>query len=272
LATVLPTLDDDPTNFLGRVAALPAFATEGVALGRTRRRGIPLHWAVVDPARHRLVVWQKPGESFLDGARRLDASVVTNGPFANYASGRLPRATARFALDTLRHRSVERAAIANYTSPYPLGHVVSATSNIREVAIDRSRVFHFGRRGGDGFDAYAIGRGNPPSDLTEAVGGLFGCVVDGTPYNVRQHIRVGYWGLAPAAGDHPGLTVFLGGWGSTQTLAGLFAALGVRDGVQIDGGDSLLFGAGRVVRVGNRMPPWKRFLQRWGICFRPVER
>ena len=62
--------------------------------------------------------------------------------------------------------------------------------------------------------------------------------------------------------------MFAAGRANTGRLAALLASVGVRDAVQVDGGDSLLLGFGRTVVVGRWMPVWKRVLQVWGVQFR----
>lgn len=289
-------------KFLGDVLAHQEFQRDGVAVGRARRRGLFVHWAVVDPSRHDLFAWRKASDSFVEGARGLDASLVTNGPFTNYAGGDLLRSTVKVALDTtvgaatrpgLVAQAFQGAAQRRYQARAPLGFVVGRRESIRETTVSRPRLHYFGRRDGTGFEHYEIAQGDPGHEMIEVVGGLFRCVTDHRQYTVRQHIRVGYWGLAPLddnrvvasadlaaareryaarapTGDPAGLLVFLGGWGSTQHLSSLLVAIGVKDAVQIDGGDSLLLRDARRLRVGSHMPFWKRNLQCWGLCLRPT--
>jgi hypothetical protein len=66
-----------------------------------------------------------------------------------------------------------------------------------------------------------------------------------------------------------GLVVFVAGRADTRQLASLLGSVGVKDAVQVDGGDSLLLGHDdEVVVVGKLMLPWKRLLQVWGVVFR----
>jgi hypothetical protein len=109
-------------------------------------------------------------------------------------------------------------------------------------------------------------------------------------------MRTGYWALAPLTGgpnaqrdvtrravdlyqarqstERPctGLVMVVAGRAHTRKLSQLLVAVGVRDALQFDGGDSLLLGRGNAVLVGRSMPPWKRVLQRWGIQFQPLSR
>jgi hypothetical protein len=291
-----------PADFLGDVLAHPEFQRDGVAVGRARQRGLFVHWAVVDPSRHDLFAWRKASHSFVEGARDLDASLVTNGPFTNYAGGDLLRSTVKVALDTtlgavsrpaLIAQAFQGAAQRRYQARAPLGFVRGRHESISETTVSRPRLHYFGRRDGTGFVHYEIAQGDPGHEMVEVVGGLFRCVTDHQRYTVRQHIQVGYWGLAPLddnrvvpaaalaapreryasrapTGDPGGLLVFLGGWGSTQRLSALLVAIGVKDAVQIDGGDSLLLRDADRLRVGRHMPFWKRNLQCWGLCLRPA--
>ncbi len=123
--------------------------------------------------------------------------------------------------------------------------MIGEREGIHETSVDRPRVSYFGRGAGTEFADYRIARGNPDG-MNEAVGGLFRPIADDEPYTGDRVIRTGYWGLAP-----------------------LLAAVGVRDAVQVDGGDSLLFGRSTDVIVGGLMPEWKRMLQVWGVQFQP---
>lgn len=294
-------LTAEPTQFLHDVLSHRDLQHDGVAFGRAVRRGLRVHWAVVDPSRHELFTWRKHSPSFVEAARALEASVVTNGPFTNYAGGDLLRSTVKLALDTgslavsspsRTRQTFHAAAQRRYEARAPLGFVLGRRESIRETTISRPRLHYFGRRDGTGFEHYEIAQGDPNCKMTEAVGGLFRCVTHYRNYTVRQHIRVGYWGLAPLddnavvprstlapgreryaaaspTGDPSGLLVFIGGWGGTQQLSSLLAAIGVSDAVQIDGGDSLLLRDATRLHVGAHMPRWKRLLQCWGLCFCP---
>lgn len=86
-----------------------------------------------------------------------------------------------------------------------------------------------------------------------------------------QHSRaIGSAVDAARADGCTGLIVFVAGRANTGRLAALLAASGVKDAVQVDGGDSLMLGYRTTVLIG-RMMPWKRSLQCWGIQFRPRE-
>lgn len=285
-----PQMGVDRAAFLARVLDHPEMRSAGLVVGRERFHGRRLDWAVLDPRRHTLYVWRKDGDSFPVAARALGASVFTSGPFTNHAGGSPVKATVKVGLDVLaacRRPSTLRASthdalVRHYRAPKPLGHVIGARDGICETAVDRPRVSHFGRRDGTAFADYVIARGDPDG-LVEAIGGLYRPLAGYQPYSGDRVLRTGYWGLAPLR-DNPvahgravddaleegceGLIVFAAGRANTGRLAALLASVGVRDAVQIDGGDSLLLGFGRTVVVGRWMPVWKRVLQVWGVQFR----
>jgi hypothetical protein len=272
-----------PASFLAHVVEDPAFRSHGLALGFEHGRGMRLHWAVVDPDRHTLFVWRKRVTSYPAAARGLSASVVTSGPFTNYPGGDFRGSAKRFALAVARRtESLRDLEVTHFEAPAPLGSVIGTHEAIEERGVPRPGLHHLGRGSGTAFGDYVIGQGEP-SGLAEAIGGLFRCVRAYEPYTVRQFTRVGFWGLAPfddpelrragLEGDRQGgLILFVGGWANTLRLATLLCAVRVRDAVQVDGGDSLLLGSGRDLRIGEWMPRWKRLLQCWGIQFQPARR
>jgi hypothetical protein len=283
-------MSDAAGAFLGRVLEHATFKQEGLLFGTDYAPLGRLHWVVIDPRRHAMYAWRKTLPSFPDAGRGLGASVFTSGPFTNHAGGSLLKATVRVALDVGRSLatptaipSETRAALVRrYQARAPLGHVIGEHDGIRETSVDRSRVHYFGRRAGCTFVDYEIGRGNPDG-MTEAIGGLFRPLTGYEPCAAARVIRTGYWGLAPlvenpvargaaiddaASGGCAGLIVFVAGRADTRQLATLVASVGVKDAVQVDGGDSLLLGRDDEVVVGKLMPPWKRLLQVWGILFR----
>jgi hypothetical protein len=285
-----PRMGVDRAAFLSRVLEQPAMRSTGVFFGRERVRGFRLDWVVLDPRHHTLYVWAKHEDSFPRAGRALGASVFTSGPFTNHAGGSPLKATVKIALDVLaacrRPSTVPSAAhdaiVRHYRAAKPLGHVIGTHAGIHETEVDRPRVSHFGRGDGTAFADYVIARGDPDG-CTEAIGGLYRPLADYQPYSGDRVLRTGYWGLAPLrenpiargraldaaiADGCDGLIVFVAGRANTGRLATLLASIGVRDAVQVDGGDSLLLGRGHSVVVGRCMPTWKRLLQVWGIEFR----
>jgi hypothetical protein len=289
----LPQMHRDAAAFLPRVLRDSEFEHRGLLFGAERFDGSRLHWVVIDPRRHTMYVWRKTTASYPAAARTLGASVFSSGPFSNHAGGSPVKATVKVGLDLLKATASPRtlrtaareALVRRYEARVPLGHVIGEHEGILEVSIDRRRVYSFGRRNGSAFDDYEILQGNP-AGMTEAIGGLFRSVTDFEPHSANRRIRSGFWGLVPLAGNPRiaaadvagaveqgmrGLIVFVGGRANTLRLATLFASIGVKDAVQVDGGDSLMLGGGTDMRIGKLMPEWKRMLQCWGVQFQPED-
>jgi hypothetical protein len=298
-----PRMASDLAGFFPNVLRNDIFHRDGVLFGFEFVAGLPVHWAVVDPGRHAMYMWQKQSLSYPRSALALGSSLFTNGPFTNYGDGSLINSTIRFTRDAaprMRRAFTEwekgaplselaEIAVRHYQAPAPLGYVIGEREGIRETTIARPKVFYFGRHGLD-FADYVIDRGDPLHE-TEAVGGLYGGVSNYQPYTVNMFNRFGYWGLVPLGGDFQlrqsgvesavdtyqmatgqhceGLLLTVAGWVNTQRLSHLLSAIRVKDAVQIDGGDSLLLGSGTTLRQGAFMPEWKRLLQCWGVQFRP---
>ncbi len=299
-----PRMAADPMRFFPTLLCNDVFQRDGLLFGVEAITGLRVHWAVVDPGRYAMYVWERQSMSYPLSARELGASMVTNGPFTTYGDGSLANSTVRFLLDAAplafgapldRHWKEVRSDLSDvlalhFRAPAPLGFVLGAREGISETRKSRPNMSYFGRRGFE-FDDYRISRGDPINE-TEAIGGLFGAVNNYEPYSVNRVQRVGYWGLAPLRGEvfsqpygvEPsldryeaitgrrikGLLVFVAGWANTRHLTRLLSAIRVKDAVQVDGGDSLLLAEGGVFRQGAFMPPWKRMMQRWGIQVRPL--
>jgi len=267
-----------------------------------------VHWAVVDPRRHTLDVWQKTGDSYTDAGRELGASLFTNGPFGSYPGGSRYRSTVGAATAFLRTGLKEalspgpaepalwlRCARRFYSGESPDGHVISSSRAIVETRNSRPRLLFFGREGGRWFEHYRIGQGDPPLEGS-FVGGLFRATRDyqACPADRDDVVGNGIWGLAPldgadrhmipsgikesleayndATSGQPvppctGVIVVLCCWGQVAAAAEMLVRARVRDAVRIDGNNSLLFGHGRTVVVGERMPLRKQLLQSWGLGF-----
>jgi hypothetical protein len=202
----------------------PTFARDGIMFGTERLSGLPIQWFVADPGRHIMEIWRKSGSSMPDSGRRLGASAFTNGPFSDYGSGHLLRASVSLLADfvpppILRRndtgsrpwdrpdspestlRSAWQAAnVYHYQATTPIGFVVGEASGVTETRVARPRLHYFGRWGGHTFEDYEIAQGDP-FGLSEAVGGLFRGVADYRPYMLDRFLRVGFWGLAPLKGD-----------------------------------------------------------------------
>jgi hypothetical protein len=297
-------MSSDLAAFFPTVLRNDIFHRDGLLFGVEPHDGLPVHWAVVDPGRHEMYVWQKQMESFPLSGRHLDASLFTNGPFTNYGNGSLLRSTGYFAVDamsqtcralTRRDRDRFQEGLGEISSRHfsartPLGFVIGTREGIVETQVSRPNVFYFGRRGPD-FQDYSIAPGDPVDEL-EAIGGLFGGVRNYEPHGIDRRQRVGYWCLAPLDDDLAlqrhgvenardayqsrtdrscdGLLIFVAGLVNVRQLCQLLSAIRVKHAAQIDGGDSLLMGSHSTLRQGTFMPGWKRRLQRWGIQFQPV--
>jgi hypothetical protein len=190
----------------------------------------------------------------------------------------------------------QEVKMRHYGTTTPLGFVLGELNGIGETTVSRPFLHYIGRYSGHLFEDYSIEQGDP-IDLAEAVGGLFRRVARYEPTSLRERVGAGLWGLVPLVGDPilegtgisdardkyhsaesptttsaqcTGVVVGVTYWGRTSRIAQILAAARVRDAVQFDGSNSLLFGGGTSIYVGRRMPQRKRFLQAWGIQFRPV--
>lgn len=77
----LPSFSDG-FDFFPKVIATKQFKSKGVLHGEV---GKGCRWSVIDPRRHKMQIWQKRSACYVEAARNLNATVVTNGPFFNYA-------------------------------------------------------------------------------------------------------------------------------------------------------------------------------------------
>jgi hypothetical protein len=196
----------DGRSFIPSVVGHPAFDSAGVAHGRGAGGA---RWAVVDPQRHPLCMWGRPGRagwSYGRTARGLDAVLFTNGPMMGK---RLPggrkltrsRVPVDFALWTVAGgaaggrlagprsalgRAVGAAAgvvVAwgrTFTGWEPCGRVRGSTAGIEDTRdFDQEGPRHawFGRTGRD-FASYRIDDGDLPAGVEEGTGGLILLVKD----------------------------------------------------------------------------------------------
>src|SRR5262249_52280083 len=98
----MPSLVNDGPRFFPNVLADPLFRRDGVLFGsdpaesaaaKNRKSDYKegdIEWAVVDPRRHIMYVWDKEvhgREDFVVAAKELGASVVTNSSFNVYEGG-----------------------------------------------------------------------------------------------------------------------------------------------------------------------------------------
>jgi hypothetical protein len=170
----------------------------------------------------------------------------------------------------------------------PCGLVRSAAA-----AIDDQRDFRgegtthawIGRRE-PGFAGCAIGLGNPPADLHEAMGGLLPLVIEGKPLEAdpaapgfhhdaaraRTKAPLVAWALLPlptetAESDGVILVVATRRPAASPTLAVRLTALGVRDAVATDTSGSAMLAAGRRFLLGPPLPH-RQSIQLYGLCCR----
>lgn len=192
-------------SFVPNVLADPRFVADGVASGHDRG----CWWAVVDPLRHPLGVWQKRVPRLAEygrSAQALQAAVFTNGPMMGKRlspTRKLTRRSAAWefakwmvigAIGALLVASLWRAsflggiggaaigvALASrrvFTNWIPCGAVYSRASDIDDRRIfDNETHAWFGRFAGD-FASYRIAPGNLPPDVREGIGGLILIVRD----------------------------------------------------------------------------------------------
>ena len=79
-------LQDGPL-FFPNILLDENFQKQGIIWGTESYGQIGLHWAVVDPRRHKMYVWEKNQSNFVKAAYSLGASVFTNGTFNQYVGG-----------------------------------------------------------------------------------------------------------------------------------------------------------------------------------------
>jgi len=281
----------------------PGFRSTGVAEGGEGS----FAWVLVDPERHPLVVWGRARlRSYAATARGLEAAAFTNGPYV----GRLGRAAVAMRLGAcvaagasgalfLTRGSERRQALSwglgalaglglgwwlALTGWEPCGLVHSETAGIDDRRDWRGEGATHGwiGRGGEGFDSYAVGLGNPPAGLREAMGGLIPLIVDGEALGAdpadpnyhpdyarsltkKQHVA---WGLLPTPGaPGPGalLVVATRDRAASAELASHLTALGVTGAVATDSSGCAMLGSGRRFILG---PPrlHRQTIQQYGLC------
>jgi len=216
-----PSLLNDGVRFFPNVLNDRKFMAHGV-LARTEGR---VSWAVVDPRRHIMTIWEKDVDRFPEAAkRRTGASVLTNGPFLLYSGGNKYLATIKYGLNLLWRNSLFGGGIkgsasatleqmhkneAELKKKYFTGHQVEGylygdSEHIARTKNSRPKAYYFGRKSGRLFGDYVIAKGDPPHH-PEVIGGLFLSVDNYTVKDNGTASQVGTWGLAPlaAAGGQP---------------------------------------------------------------------
>jgi hypothetical protein len=279
----------------------PGFRSTGVAEGGEGS----FAWVLVDPERHPLVVWERAQRrSYAATARGLEAAAFTNGPYV----GRIGRAAvaARIggctavggALLQTRGAQKRPAAVAALgalaglgvgwwlalTGWEPCGLVRSEANGIDDRRNWRGEGATHGwiGRSGEGFGSYAVGLGNPPDGLREAMGGLIPLIVNGEvlgadPADPNYHPdyarsrtkkQLVTWCLLPTPNAPSGgvlLVVATRDRAASAELATHLSALGVTGAVATDSSGCAMLGSGRHFVLG---PPHlhRQTIQLYGLC------
>ncbi len=216
-----PSLLSDGPLFFPNVLKDETFQKKGV-LTQTEGR---TSWAVVDPRRHLMTIWEKDEEDFAKSATKQNASVITNGPFLLYQGGSKWFAYFKYHVESaLTSYSVASTNVGLYTdwadfsakqdwkikvkyfsSHEVEGYIFGNAERIVKDKNSRPNASYFGRREGRLFPDYEIKRGDPPRH-PEVIGGLFMSVENYQVVDNGTASQVGTWGLAPIApvGDDEG--------------------------------------------------------------------
>jgi len=279
-------------------------------------------WVLVDPERHPLVVWERARRrSYAATAQALEAAAFTNGPYVGRSgkaavAARLGACVAAGAIGggatgrsvvplsciggqrnhgTGRGRSAAGAVLGalaglglgwwlTLTGWEPCGLVRSEANGIDDRRDWRGEGATHGwiGRSGESFGSYAVGLGNPPAGMREAMGGLIPLIVDGEalgadPADPNHHPdyarsrtkkRLVAWSLlptpaAPSAGAL--LVVATRDRAASAELASHLTALGVTGAVATDSSGCAMLGGGRRFILG---PPHlhRQTIQQYGLC------
>ena len=221
----MPSLVNDGVKFFPNVLRTRVFQENGILFGQ-EPGGKPGYeckgnvcWAVIDPRKHKLYIWQKTQPYFPDSAVKLGASVFTNGSFNLYSGGRTG-ATAHILYDlevvglwaefggigVLTQQDAYQSELGLLKRKYfgdsvAQGYIYGNREHIVETKNSRPHQHYFGRRADRFFPDYEINEGDPPP-IAEFIGGLFRTVEN---YDIgsdsqdahKQSNDFGYWGLAP---------------------------------------------------------------------------
>lgn len=216
----MPSLTNDGPMFFPNVISDQKFQADGVLFGQDPGGNIGLHWAVIDPRKHILYLWEKNRDDFVEAAKALGASVVTNGSFNQYRGG--SRARTYFAAhawmfwagiksipgifsgvggedfwDYSFDAEIARIKKLFYSGWAPDGYLFGHRESISIARVSRPTQSHFGRRSGRQFEDYVIATGDSPQ-IAEVMGALFRSVNNYAPVDPEtKRIGAGFWGLAP---------------------------------------------------------------------------
>lgn len=221
-----PSIVNDGPRFFPNVLKDQTFQREGVLFGMDPGGQIGLHWAVVDPRKHKLYVWEKDGYDFLQHATGLGASVFSNAAFNEYLGGtrevstwnvmtgtlgaiisaawRLTWQTAtsvdpQAVQDAVQHveSTYVRLSRENWGGGQAHGYIIGGREGIDIRDVSRAQQSFFGRRTGRFFADYVIQRGDTEG-VVEGIGALFRSVENYAPVDPQvDGIGAGFWGLAP---------------------------------------------------------------------------
>ena len=217
---------NDGVLFFPNVLKDQTFQREGVLFGVDPGGQIGVHWAVIDPRKHKLYVWEKDGHDFLQHATGLGASVFSNGAFNDYLGGSREASTWTVMTGTLGaicgaawdltwetatkvdpaavQRAVDRIegtyrrlSRENWGGGQAHGYILSGREGIAIRDISRPQQSFFGRRSGRFFPDYVIEQGDTHG-VVEGIGALFRSVDNYMPVDPQvDGIGAGFWGLAP---------------------------------------------------------------------------
>ena len=236
----------DGLDFFPKAIATPDFQSKGVLFG-TDPSARNCHWAVVDPRKHKLTVWQKGLPDYVDSARAMNATVITNGPFIKYGGKSADISSFDKAvvwgldkLDSFPHGSAVTSAVISWTrskcledfkKSSPTGWIVGRRVN--DIQNSAPNGWFFGRKG-ESYSEYTIAKGDPARQQ-EAIGGLVPSVddfkpswVDGVTSNTYCH-----WGLAPLYGDTSKIHA---GASSKEAIDKYMKGMGLTEAVDNSGG------------------------------------
>jgi hypothetical protein len=216
----MPSLINDGKVFFPNVISDQVFQADGILFGSEAGGSIGLHWAVIDPRKHILYLWEKDRSDFVAAAAALGSSVVTNGSFNQYRGGNRYASSLKtyawLTWATLKKIAVDFSGVGGedfwdysydeecqriktlfWAGEHPDGYLFGEREHINIANVSRPNGSHFGRRAGRQFEDYVIGTGDSPR-IAEVMGALFRsvnnyAVVDPYP----SGIGAGFWGLAP---------------------------------------------------------------------------
>lgn len=256
-------IETDQT-FIANVLKDTAFKNDGYLYGD---QGV--YWAVVDPVRHPLYVWKKPGLSYNDGARSFDATVVTNGPLmAPIFSTALalpwgPLHGARFSVDDAGDPNNVHAEMFKFGRRTPTGGKIAFSDYVMAQDHDIT-----------GFDEvitmlYPIMSNNQPFSQNEADANFnasFKLFITGS-----TAARFLFWALVPLEIPSGGVIVVAASPSAAidkrQAIVDALVRMRARDAVAVDGSSSTLIGERQTLWVECQAA--RMAIMKFGFCCLP---